>query len=81
MMSKMSRLVKLGLVFGGYGAACLIAVGVVYVWQLYTQDASAQASSGMYAGGDLLLFIGVCGALALIPTGLAVCFLFRKLLN
>ena len=55
----MSRLAKLGLVIGGYLAACLIASAVVYIWQLYTQDASAQASAGMYAGGDLLLFIDV----------------------
>jgi len=54
-----SRLAKLGLVIGGYLAACLIASAVVYIWQLYTQDASAQASAGMYAGGDLLLFIDV----------------------
>ena len=77
----MSKLVKLGLVIGGYVAACLIASAVVYVWQLYTQDASAQASAGMYAGGDLLLFIGVFGVLAFIPTGLAVHYLFRKFLR
>lgn len=76
----MSRLAKLGLVIGGYMVACLIAIAVVYVWQLYTQDASAQASAGMYAGGDLLLFIGVFGILALIPTGLAGFFLLRKFL-
>jgi len=76
----MSKLAKLGLVIGGYVAACLIASAVVYVWQQYTQDAAAQASAGMYAGGDLLLFIGVFGGLALIPTGLAIYFLARKLL-
>jgi hypothetical protein len=73
-----SRLAKLGLVIGGYVAACLVASAVVYIWQLSTQNASAQASAGMYAGGDLLLFIGVFGVLAFIPTGLAVYFLFRK---
>ena len=76
----MSKLAKLGLVIGGYVAACLIANAVVYVWQQYTQDAATQASAGMYAGGDLLLFIGVFGGLALIPTGLAIYFLARKLL-
>ena len=74
----MSRLAKLGLVIGGYVAACLIASGVVYVWVLFTQGPIAQASSGMYAFGDLLLFIVIFGVLALIPTGLAVYFLFRK---
>ena len=80
-MPKMSRLAKVGLVAGGYLAACLIASGVVYVWELFSQGAVAQASSGMYAFGDLLLFIGVFGVLALIPTGLAVYFLIRKFLS
>ena len=77
----MSKLAKLGLVIGGYVAACLIASAVVYVWQQFTQDASAQASAGMYAGGDVLLCIGVFGVLALIPSGLAVYFLARKFLT
>ena len=54
---------------------------VLYLWQLSTQHASAQASSGMYAAGDVFLFIGVFGALALIPTGLAGYFLLRKFLS
>jgi hypothetical protein len=62
----------------GYVAARLSASAVVYVWQLYTQDASAQASAGMYAGGDLILFIGVFAVFALIPTGLAVYLLVTK---
>jgi hypothetical protein len=77
----LSRLAKFGLVVGGYVAACLIASGVVYVWELFTQGPIAQASSGMYAFGDLLLFIGVFVVLALIPTGLAVYLLFRKFLK
>ena len=76
----MSRLVKLALVFGGYVMACLIASGVVYVWQLSTQNAAAQASAGMYAGGDFILFLTTFGFLALAPTGLAVFFLIRKFL-
>ena len=79
-MAKMSWLAKSGLVIGGYALACLIASGVVYVWGLLTQVASAQASAGVYAGGDFLLFISVCGVLALIPTGLAVYFLLKKIL-
>ena len=80
-MAKMSGLAKLGLVIGGYVVACFIASGVVYVWELFTQGPIAQASSGMYAFGDLLLYIGVFGVLAVIPTGLAVYFLFRKFLK
>lgn len=81
MRSKMSMPAKLGLVIGGYAAACLVASGVVYVYQYFTQDSSAQASAGMAAFGDLILFIGVFGFLALIPTGLAVYFLVRKFLK
>ena len=77
----MNRLAKLGLVIGGYVAACLIASAIVYIWQLSTQNASAQASAGMYAGGDLLLLIGVFLVLALIPTGLTFYFVFRKFLT
>ena len=79
-MSKLSRLSKISLVLGGYILACLIASGVVYVNGLFTQNSAAQASSGMYAFGDFILFIGVCGVLALIPTGLAVYFLIKKFL-
>jgi hypothetical protein len=74
----MSRLAKVGLVFGGYVVVCLIASGIVYIYQLLTQDAAAQASAGMYAFGDLILFAGVCGFFALFPTGLAIYFLFKK---
>jgi hypothetical protein len=77
----MSRRAKLGLVIGGYMAACLAAGLVVYVYQLFTQDTAAQASAGMYAFGDLLLFIGVFGVLALFPTRLALYFLLRRLLT
>ncbi len=73
----MSTIKKLGLVIAGYLAACLLASGVVYVYQLLTDNAAAQASSGMYAFGDLLLFLGMFGILALFPTGLALYFLFR----
>jgi len=76
----MSRLTKLGLVLGGYVIACLVASGVVYVYERFMQDAAAQASAGMYAFGDLILFVGVFGVLALFPTGLALFYLFRKFL-
>lgn len=76
----MSKLAKLGLVLGGYVAACLVAVGAVYINQFFTQDAS-QASAGMSAFGDFILLVGAFGFLALFPTGLAVFFLLRKLLK
>lgn len=77
----MAWLKKIGLVVGGYVIACLIASVVVYAWQLLTQSAVAQASSGMYAFGDLLLFLSVFGILALIPTGVVVFFLLRAMLR
>ena len=80
-MSEMSGLAKLGLVIGGYVAACLIASGVVYVYQLFTQGAASQASAGMFAFGNFILFVGVFGILALFPTGLALYFLLRKFLT
>ena len=77
----MSSLAKLGLVIGGYVAACLVAVGAVYVNQFFTQDAASQASAGMYAFGDFILFLGTFGVIALFPTGLALYLMFRKLLK
>ncbi len=74
----MGKLAKVGLVIGGYVLACLVAYVTVYIHQLLTQDV-AQASGGMAAFGDLILFIGVCGFLMLFPTGLALYFLFRKI--
>jgi hypothetical protein len=40
-----------------------------------------QASSGMSAFGDLVLFVGVFSVLALFPTGLMLYFLVRKFLT
>ena len=69
----------MGLVIGGYLLACLIASGAVYAYQSLNQSA-AQASAGMYAFGDLILFVAIFGVLALLPTGLALYFLVRKFL-
>jgi hypothetical protein len=74
----MSKAAKLGLVIGGYVLACLAACGVVFVYQLFTQGKAAQASAGMYAFGDFLLFVGVFAILALFPTGLAFYFLLKN---
>ena len=79
-MSKMSWLAKLGLVIGGYVVACLVAYGAVYINDLFMDPAVLQASGGMSAFGDLILFVVVFGVLALLPTGLALYFLVRKFL-
>ena len=80
-MSKMSGLAKAGLVIGGYVMACLVAGGAAYINQLLTPASVLQASGGMSAFGDMILFVGVLGFLALFPTGLAVYFLAMKFLK
>jgi hypothetical protein len=77
----LNKYAKAGLVLGGYVLACPVAVGVVYVNGLFMDPAVLQASSGMSAFGDLILFVGVFGILALVPTGLAFYFLVRKLMS
>jgi hypothetical protein len=79
MMSKLSWPVKVGLVIGGYAAACLVAGGVVSVYQSLTQNMAYQASAGMAAFGDFILFLVVLGFLLLFPTGLALFFLVQRL--
>ncbi|HET9909792.1 MAG TPA: hypothetical protein VFQ23_24300 [Anaerolineales bacterium] len=66
---------------GGYCIACLMAGGAVYLNQLFTQGSASQASAGMAAFGDFILFVGIFGILALFPTGLAAYFLLRKFLK
>ena len=73
----MSKLAKLGLVMGGVVLACLTAGAAVYAWQSLSQGPAAQASSGMYAFGDLFLFLGVFGVMMLLPMGLALFFLVQ----
>ncbi|MBK7972969.1 MAG: hypothetical protein IPK07_06695 [Deltaproteobacteria bacterium] len=69
----MRLVAKLALIVGGYVAAFAVASAVVAVRIALTRNApDAIASSGMYAGGDLLLFLGVFGAVALVPTGAAL---------
>lgn len=77
----MKRFAKISLILAGYLAACLVASGAVYVNQLFYPPSAAQASAGMSAFGDFILFIGTFGVLALFPTALALYFLFRKLVS
>jgi hypothetical protein len=70
-----NRFTKLGIVGAGYAVAILIALATVALRNSYIDPAVAMASSGMYAFGDALLFVGVFGLLGLIPTGAALCFL------
>ena len=67
---------KAGIVFGGYVAAFLLATAAVEVrlWMI-ASDPNAQASSGMDAFGDSVVFVFVFGIAALAPTGLGLYFL------
>lgn len=68
----MKPFLKSGVVAVGYIAAFLIASAAVGVRLANTSGPDAQASSGMYAFGDALLFVAVFGVAALVPTGAAL---------
>ena len=80
-MSKMNPWAKLGLVLVGYIVACLVAYGAVYLNDLFMDPTVLQGSGGMSAFGDLILFVGVFGVCALLPTGVGLFFLLRKFLK
>jgi len=69
---------KAGMVLAGYVAAFVIASAAVAVHIATTDPAEASAASGMYAFGDLILFVAVFGVLALLPTGAALFFTFVR---
>jgi hypothetical protein len=66
---------NVAVVAGGYVAAFLVASVAVGIRLVTTSGPDAQASSGMYAFGDALLFVAVFGVVALVPTGAALFFL------
>jgi hypothetical protein len=76
----LKRLIKPGVVLAGYFAAFLVADAALYLREL-RMPAEAKTSVGMYAFGDLILFVEVFGVSATVPTALALYFLrpFRKL--
>ena len=67
----MNRLSKTGVVLGGYAGALLVTWAVFYIYVFMRKDIGP-ASGGMQAFGDSLLFAGMFGLLALIPTALAL---------
>ena len=66
---------KAGIVCGGFTAALAVSWVAVAIRQRLTQGPEAQASSGMYAFGDLALGVIVFGVLALGPLGLGLFWL------
>jgi hypothetical protein len=66
---------KWGLIAAGYAAAILIAAAAVAIRVASTNGPDAQASGGMHAFGDAVVFVAVFGVAALVPTGAALIFL------
>ncbi len=77
----MSKLMKVGVVLGGYFVAFTIASFLVYLRQKATSPADLAGSPGMYAFGDMTLFLAVFTLIAMLPTGFVLYFLrpFEKL--
>ena len=71
----MNRSTKIGIVIVGYILAGAVASASTYIQELATRGTDAQASQGMFAFGQSILFMLVFGGLALIPTVLAFYFL------
>jgi hypothetical protein len=69
---------KVAIVAGGYLLAFLVAFAAVALHAAITGESGAQASGGMSAFGDLVLFVAVFGAVALVPTGAGLFFLLSK---
>jgi hypothetical protein len=74
----MKPVLKVAIVAGGYLLAFLMASAAVALHGAFTREAGGQASGGMSAFGDLVLFVAVFGAVALVPTGAAIFFLLSK---
>ena len=66
---------KVAVVAGGYIVAFLVAAAAVAIRVANTSGPEAQAAGGMYAFGDVLLFVAMFGVAALVPTGAALFFL------
>ena len=78
----MKDFIKLSIVLAAYVVAFVVAAGVVHLRELRPQwQATAQASPGMAAFADFILFVEVFGVAAAAPTALAGYFLrpFRRI--
>jgi len=71
----MDKPVKIGIVIAGYIFALGCASAATYIQELSRRGTDAQASQGMFAFGQTMLFLLVFGGLALIPIVLAFYFL------
>ena len=67
---------KIALVIGGYIFAFIVAFAFVSIYVAVTSGPDRQGSDGMYAFGDLLLFLGVF-VLAAVPATVAALLFLR----
>ncbi|HXN35535.1 MAG TPA: hypothetical protein VN877_05155 [Opitutaceae bacterium] len=74
----MKPILKVAIVAGGYVLAFLMAAAAVVLHTALAGESGAQASGGMSAFGDLVLFVAVFGAVALVPTGAGFYILFSR---
>jgi len=66
---------RFGWIAAGYAAAAAVALFILSVRYWFVDPAIVNSMSGMYAGGDLIGFVLIAGALSLVPT----VFLLRHL--
>lgn len=71
-LSNLSGLAKIRVVVGGYVVALALATLALTVYVSNTSSPDRDASSGMYAFADGLLFLFVFAVASLAPTGLAL---------
>src|SRR5258706_8120874 len=74
-MQTLPAVAKAGIVVGGYVVAALLAFCVLSIYISQTSGPDRDASAGMFAFGDSLLFIAIFGIVSIIPTGMALVFL------
>ena len=74
----MKPLFEVAIVAGGYLLAFFVACAAVALHAALTSGSGGQASAGMSAFGDLILFVAVFGLIAVVPTGAMFFFLLSK---
>jgi len=74
----MSTAKKLALIAAGYVLAVAFGIAAVALHELFLSSDVAQASGGMAAFGDMILFVLVAGFLSLAPTGFLLTLLIEK---
>ena len=74
----MTRLMKVGIVLGGYALAILASIVVVAVYDRRFTPADNQSMGGMIAGGETILGAGVFALVSIAPTGFALWSLRRN---